>query len=120
MQIRVFKIITFFLLVFTGFFASAHDNPGKTYQLSTKNPAFIHETVNHNPYSPFNYESIITSVPVQINVQQHRTVHFWQVLNSGPNSYTISVRYLNLICGRGNHGLSRFRKLMLFPFHVFW
>ena len=120
MQIRLLKITTIFLLVFTGFFVSASNNSQNNTHKSFKKAVLFKESVNNNPYNPYNYECIVNSVPVQLNVQQHRNVHFWQVINSGPNTYIITVQYLNFICGQGNSELSRFRKLILFPFHVFW
>ncbi|ASU35058.1 hypothetical protein MuYL_3173 [Mucilaginibacter xinganensis] len=121
MQIRLFKIIAILFLSFIGYSASAnaflHDNR----QEKLKKTLFVKESVNKIPRSPFNYEFIINSIPVQFsNLQQGRTVHYAQFIYTAPNTYNIAVRYLNFICGRGNSELSWFRKLILFPFHAFW
>jgi hypothetical protein len=120
MQIRIFKIAPLFLLIFPGFFASSSEITQNNHQKSFKSGAFVKESVNKNPYNPYNYDCIVNTVSVQINVPQHRNVHFWKVVNCSPNTYITTVQYLNFICGRGNRELSRFRKLILFPFHVFW
>ena len=121
MQIRLFKIIAFFFLIFSGYFASATDFTHNNYQEKSKKAFFLKESLNKIPQSPFNYEFIISSIPVQFsNVQQTRTVHYAQFIYNSPNTYHITVRYLNFICGQGNSELSRFRKLILFPFHAFW
>jgi hypothetical protein len=121
MQIRLFKIIAFFFLIFSGYSASAGDILHNNYQEKSKKTSFVKETVNKLPRSPFNYEFIINNIPVQFsNVQQARTVHFAQFIYNNPATYNITVKYLNFICGRGNSELSRFRKLILYPFHAFW
>lgn len=117
---RVFKITIFFLFVFSGCFAYAGNISINNLHKDHKKAASFKESVNKNPFNPYNYECIVNNVPVQINLPQQRTVHFWQVIKNGPNTYIITVTYLNFICGQGNSELSRFRKLILFPFHVFW
>lgn len=121
MQIRFFKIIAFFFLIFSGYSASAGDILHNNYQEKSKKISFVKESVNKLPRSPFNYEFIINSIPVQFsNVQQARTVHCAQFIYNSPTTYNVTVKYLNFICGRGNSELSRFRKLILYPFHAFW
>ncbi len=120
MQNRLFKTIALFLFTFSGYFASGHDIFCNKSQIESKKVAFFKESINKSPYNPYDYECLVNNVRLQINLPQARTVHFWQVINNGSNTYTITVTYLNLICGQGNSELSRFRKLILFPFHVFW
>jgi hypothetical protein len=121
MQIRLFKIIAFFFLISSGYFASANGILHNKYKDKSQKVSFFKESLNKLPRSPFNYEFIINSIPVQFsNVQQVRTVHYAQFIYNSPNTYNVTVRYLNFICGRGNSELSRFRKLILFPFHAFW
>jgi hypothetical protein len=121
MQIRLFKIIAFFFLIFNGYYVSANNFLHNNYQEESKKAAFIKESLNKFPHDPFNYEFIINRIPVQLsNLQQARNVHYSQGIGNNPNTYSIAVRYLNFICGRGNSELSRFRKLILFPFHAFW
>ena len=121
MQIRLFKITALFFLIFSGYFASAAHILHNTSDKSTNKNAFFTKSINKSPYSPYNYEFIINSPPSQLlNAQQYRSVHFFHSINNSPNTYIITVKYLNFICGRGNSQLSRFRKLILFPFHAFW
>jgi len=121
MQFRLFKITALFFLIFCGFSASANDILHNTSVKSANKGTFITQSVNKNPYSPFNYEFIINTPPIQsLNAQQFRLVHFSYSINTNPSTYILSVKYLNFICGRGNSQLSRFRKLILFPFHAFW
>ncbi|MCR8557175.1 hypothetical protein KXD93_05955 [Mucilaginibacter sp. BJC16-A38] len=121
MQNRLLKFTALLLFIFCGYFASAknilhNSEPGNAKKLS-----FFNESLQKNPDWPCNYECIINSVPVQIvNVQQLRSAHFSQLINTSQNTSTIAVRHLNFICGRGSSELSRFRKLILFPFHAFW
>ncbi|MGZ3872416.1 MAG: hypothetical protein ACXVJD_05840 [Mucilaginibacter sp.] len=121
MQIRLFKLTALLFIAFSGYFASAADILHNKYQERSEKSTLLKESINKNPANPFNYEFIINRVPVQlINGQQYRTVHFAYSINDNTNTSTITVRYLNFICGRGNSELSRFRKLILFPFHAFW
>jgi hypothetical protein len=121
MQTRLFKITALLLFVFSGYFSSASDILHNNRQEDLKKKSFLNESFHKNPDFPYNYEFIINSTPAQvINVQQLRNVHFAQVINISQNTSTIAVRHLNFICGRGNSQLSRFRKLILYPFHAFW
>jgi hypothetical protein len=120
MQKRLFKITALLLFIFSGHFASGSNKSFVNYPENTKKATFLKESLSKNPHNPYNYECIVNTLPLQLNLQQHRNVHFWQVVNNGPHTYTITVKYLNFICGQGNSELSLFRKLILFPFHVFW
>jgi len=120
MQIRLFKTTALLLLILAGYFASASDNSRIKEAISSKKLASGNESLQKNPNFPFNYEFTIVNAPVQIvNVQSHRTVHFNQVIHNKPNTYTISIKCFNAIGRQTNCGLSRFRKLILFPFHAF-
>jgi|ERR1700761_2425406 len=118
----LFKAFAVFLFILSGFSASASDSPGNKPQATLNTASFLHhQTANNTDNNPFNYESIVNSIPVQvINVQQQRVVHFWQVIKPDFGGCVITVSYLNFICGQGNSQLSQFRKLIIFPFHVFW
>ena len=121
MQIRLFKVIAFIFFIFSGYFASAGNILRNNYEERSKKISFVKGSLNKFPYSPFNYEFIINRTPVQLsNLQQVRNVHYAQGVNNNQNTYNITVRHLNFVCGRGNSELSRFRKLILFPFHAFW
>jgi hypothetical protein len=115
---RLYKFFALVFLLFSGFSASAKgglyhidQKEGKKTSLKTANP-------NSHPY---NYEYSINSVPFPvINVQQHRGAHSLQGFFYSPCFYSIGIKYVTFICGRGTSQLSRFRKLILFPFHAFW
>jgi len=121
MQLKLFKILPCFILAYVGFFshtnAYSHDNSN----FYVKKFSFQNESIHNNPLSPFNFELILNNAaPKILNTPQHRTVQFSQWVNNRPTAYTISVKFLNYICGRGNSRLSHFRRLILFPFHDFW
>lgn len=110
-------IVTIFLLV-SGLSASAR---GGLYHINHKESKKTSVSAAVNHHTPFNYDYSLNNAPVQvINLQQHRGPHSLPFLYTSPNFYTIHVKYLNFICGRGTSELSRFRKLILFPFHAFW
>ena len=121
MQNRLFKISALFILLFTAFYASGNNDLHKKDDLTSKKVVTLKESIKKNPDYPFNYELILNNAPVQVlNIQQHRVLHFSHGINNRPSTYTISVSYLNFICGQGNSELSHFRRLILFPFHDFW
>lgn len=121
MQIRLFKIIALFYFIFSITNCFGGDVSHDKLPFKAKNFTFSTKSLNKNPDYPYNYELILNRVPVQvINVQQHRIVQFSYGINNRLSTYTISVSYLNFICGRGNSELSHFRRLILFPFHGFW
>jgi hypothetical protein len=118
---RLYRFTALIFLLFPGFSASAR---GGLYHIShkeDKKTSISATTAHHPPYNPFNYEYILNNVPIQIiNLQQHRGAHSLQGLFTSPNFLTIQIKYLSFICGGGSSELSRFRKLILFPFHNFW
>ncbi|WP_295719869.1 hypothetical protein [Mucilaginibacter sp.] len=115
---RLYRFTALFFLLFSGFSASAR---GALYHINHKDEkksTVSATTAHHNPY---NYDAILNNVPVQlINLQQHRGAYPLHGIYISPNFYTIHVKYLNFVCGGGTSELSRFRKLILFPFHDFW
>ncbi len=121
MKNRLLKISALFILLCTAFYAHGNDILYKKEELTSKKVVTLKESVKKNPDYPFNYELILNNAPPQVlNIQQHRVVHFSHGISNRPTTYTISVSYLNFICGQGNSELSHFRRLILFPFHDFW
>jgi hypothetical protein len=111
------------LLFFTfiAFYASGNDILHKKSGDKYKKVLIIKESLKKNPDFPFNYDLILNNAPVQVlNIQQHRVIHFSHGVNNRLSTCTVTVSYLNFICGQGNSELSHFRRLILFPFHAFW
>lgn len=115
---RLCKIIALFFLLFYGFSASAKGALYHYSQKIEKKSTISAKTAHHNPLS-LEYLYNNTAVPL-INLQQHRGAHSFHYFFTSFNVHTIRVKYLNLICGYGSSELSRFRKLILYPFHAFW
>jgi hypothetical protein len=114
----LYRFTAVIFLLFSGLSASAR---GGLYHASHKGDKKTSVSATTNHHSPYSYDYSLNNVPVQIiNLQQHRGSHSLPFLYTSPNFYTIHVKYLNFICGRGTSELSRFRKLILFPFHAFW
>lgn len=121
MQNRLFKVFAPFLLTLVAFYANGNDISRKNNENKPKTVIILKESLKHSTSPPFNYDLILNNAPPQVlNVQQHRLLHFSHGINDRSSAYTVSVRYLNFICGRGNSELSHFRRLILFPFHDFW
>jgi len=121
MQNRLFKLSALFIFILSAFYARGNDVLHKKTDLSSKKIVILKESIKKNPDYPFNYEFILNNAPPQVlNIQQHRVIHFSHGINNRPSTYTISVSYLNFVCGQGNSELSHFRRLILFPFHDFW
>jgi hypothetical protein len=121
MKFRLFKIIIVIFAIITAinFYVKEFHVDKTTYR--RKNLSFSSKYLDKNPNYPFNYDFLLTRPPVQLlSAQHYRSTHYAQGLYNRLNTYTISVNYLNFICGRGNSGLSHFRRLILFPFHDFW
>ncbi|WP_184549478.1 hypothetical protein [Mucilaginibacter sp. FT3.2] len=115
---RFYRFIALIILLFSGLSASAR---GGLYHINHKEEkkATISATINH--HNPYSYDSILNNAPIQvINLQQHRSAHPLPFLYTSPNFYTLPVKYFHFIYNRDTSGLSRFRKLILFPFHAFW
>jgi hypothetical protein len=115
---RLYKLSALFFLLFSGF--SVHGRGG-LYHINRKNErkAIISATTLQN--NPLNYEYILNNIPMQvINLQQHRGAHSLHAFTANPNFYTIRLKYINFVCGGSSSELSRFRKLILYPFHAFW
>jgi len=121
MHIGLFQIIFLFSISISGFYCAGKEVSHNNFTYDSKNLRFTSKSLNKSRDCPYNYELILarSSNPI-INVLQHRNIHFSQGVNNRPNTYTISVNYLNFICGQGNSELSHFRRLILFPFHDFW
>lgn len=118
---RFYRFTTLIFLLFSGFSTSAKSGSYHIDHKNDKKTFLSAATAHHRPYNPYSYELILTNAPSQLlNVQQHRGSHSLPYLYTGPGSHLILVKYLNFICGREPGGLSRFRKLILFPFHDFW
>lgn len=121
MQIKALKFIACYLLIAAGYLSHASDNLYNNHNESSKNFVFQKESVHNNPFNPYNFELLLNNAaPKILNAPQHRTIQFSQWFSNRPSAHTISVEFLNSICGRGNSKLSHFRRLILFPFHVFW
>ena len=116
---RLYQFTAFIFLLFSGFSASARGVSFHFNHKDEKKAAIRAANPNHKP---FNYEYSIDNIPVQIiNVQQqHRGTHSLHAFYHDPAFYAVGIKYLNFICGFGTSELSRFRKLILFPFHAFW
>ncbi|WP_183557738.1 hypothetical protein [Mucilaginibacter sp. SP1R1] len=115
---RLYQFTALFFLLFTGFSASARGGLYHTNKKEDKKTSVRAANPNHQPS---NYEYSINSIPLQvINVQQHRGAHSLHGFYHAPGLFSVGFKYLNFICGSGTSELSRFRKLILFPFHAFW
>jgi hypothetical protein len=115
---RLYQFTALFFILFCGFEASAK---GGLYHVDHKNEkkASLRAATIHN--SPFSYEYNPNNVLEQIiNVQQHRGAHTLHAFYYDPYFYNTGGKYSDFICGLGTSELSRFRKLILYPFHGFW
>ncbi|WP_162996510.1 hypothetical protein [Mucilaginibacter celer] len=105
-------------MLFSGYSASGRGGLYHYYQKNQKNASVSTETPHNKPFSlAFTLNN--PPAPV-INVRQHRGAHSIQHFAAFAYNYTLRVKYLDFICGEGSGQLSRFRKLILFPFHDFW
>ncbi|GAA3957810.1 hypothetical protein [Mucilaginibacter dorajii] len=121
MDNRLYRFIALFFLLFPGFSASARGGLYHINHTDDKKSSVSAATAHHLPYNPYSYEFILNGAPSQLlNLQQHRGSHSMQGIYNSPNFYSIHFKYLSFICGGGTGELSRFRKLILFPFHDFW
>jgi len=115
---RLYQFTALLFLIFTGFSASGREELYNNNHTKGKNASFSTANPNHHP---INYDFSINNVPMQvINVQQHRGSHSLQGLYHSPIFLSVAIKYVTFICGSGSSELSRFRKLILFPFHAFW
>lgn len=115
---RLYKLIALFFLLFSGFTASAKGGLYHYYHKTTKKTT-VSATIPH--HRPLNFEfALNNALTPAINVQQHRGAHSLQAFVATPGGYAIKFKYLDFICGLDTSKLSRFRKLILFPFHDFW
>ncbi|PWK79653.1 hypothetical protein LX99_00111 [Mucilaginibacter oryzae] len=115
---RLYKLIALFLMIFFGRSASGRDIFQPYHQKNSKNTTVSADSPHQKPFRlAFTLNN--TAAPV-INVRQHRGAHSFQHFAAFVYNYTLRVKYLDFICGEGSGQLSRFRKLILFPFHDFW
>ena len=115
---RLYQFTAIFFLLFTGFSASGREELYNKNHKESKKASFTTASPYHHP---INYDYSINNVPVQIiNVQQHRGAHSLQGIYHSPIFLSVAIKYVTFVCGSGSSGLSRFRKLILFPFHAFW
>ena len=52
--------------------------------------------------------------------QTYRTVHFVKGMFIPPGNFVICLKCQNFFSGNEKKDQTRFQKLLLFPFHVFW
>lgn len=115
---RLYQFTAVIFLLFSGFSVSAGRIECHFNHKEAKKTTVRAANPNH---SPLNYEYSINNASLQIiNVQQHRGTHSLHAFYHDPAFYSVGIKYLNFICGFGTSELSRFRKLILFPFHAFW
>lgn len=115
---RIYQFTVAFFLLFSSFSASGKEKIHYNHPTKNKNASFSTASDYHHP---INYDFSINNVPVQlINVQQHRGSHSPQALYHSPIFLSVAIKYVTFVCGSGSSELSRFRKLILFPFHAFW
>jgi hypothetical protein len=114
-----FRLIVLFLVTFSGTISKLNafslNNNFNSYK---KHASFSAVTKKHSQ----EYQLISNnSIPVQlINFQRHKTGHFIHGINKRSGESASFTKYLNIACKGYSSGLSLFRKLILFPFHVFW
>lgn len=121
MKLRLFKIVILILGTISGLYCHGKEILNNKSSYTAKKLSFSPKSLNKSKDYPFNYELILTRAANPIlNTPQHRTGYSSQALNSRLSTYTISLNYLNFVCGQGNSELSHFRRLILFPFHDFW
>jgi len=114
---NIFKLSVIILLFLSGYFIFAKANPVVPTNSHPHKQASI-ASARHNAVQQF---ANINGTPIQIaNFQRHKTVHFIKCINSRLNVAVIRISYIHFICGTYSSELARFRKLILFPFHVFW
>jgi hypothetical protein len=115
---RLYKLIALFFLLFSGYSAAGRGGLYHYYQKNQKNTSVSSAKPYHNPFS---LEFVLNNVPAPvINVQQHRGAHSVHGFLANTFNYTIRIKYLDFVCNERSGQLSRFRKLILFPFHAFW
>jgi len=115
---RLYQFTALIFFLFSGFSASGR---GGLYHINHKEEKKASLSTASPNHHPFNYEYSLNNVPLPvINVQQHRGAHSLQGFYHSPNFFSIGIKYITFSCGRGTSQLSRFRKLILFPFHAFW
>lgn len=113
-----FRLFTLIFLLFAGNFAKA-----TAFRLDNKKPyEKNHSSISSISKKYKDYQLInCNNAPIQVtNLPRHRSVHFLQCIYSKLKESTNYNKYLTFTCGEYSSGLSHFRKLILFPFHVFW
>ena len=115
---KCFRLIVYIFLLFSGHFVHANALIVHSNQSSTKKHAsFSSISKNDREYQLLNS----SNTPIQVtNLPRHKSVHYLQFLQTGVYESAAYNKYLTFTCGEYSSGLSLFRKLILFPFHVFW
>jgi hypothetical protein len=115
---NIFKLPVLILLFLSGYFLFAKASPVIPNNSHPHKQASIASAAHHNAGQEL---AATNGTPIQIaSFQRHKTVHFIKCINSRFNVAVIRIRYIHFICGTYSSELARFRKLILFPFHVFW
>nr|WP_183573891.1 hypothetical protein [Mucilaginibacter sp. X5P1]MBB6137716.1 hypothetical protein [Mucilaginibacter sp. X5P1] len=115
---NIFKLPGIILLFLSGYAIFAKANPPVPNNSHPHKQASFASAVQHSPGQEFVNTN---GTPLQIaSLQRHKTVHSIKCINSQFNIAVIQIKYIHFICGTYISELSRFRKLILFPFHVFW
>jgi len=115
---RLFKLNVLLFMLLGGYFIYAKSNPVHVKASSSQNHASLKKAPAKNTGEQLVNNS---GIPAQIvNFQRHKTVHYVQHVLARFNQSVSYIKYLHFICGRYSSELSLHRKLILFPFHVFW
>ncbi|SDS64852.1 hypothetical protein SAMN05216490_1542 [Mucilaginibacter mallensis] len=115
---NIFKLPVIILLFLSGYVIFAKANPPVSNNSHPHKQASFARAICHSPGQEF---ANINSTPLQIaSLQRHKTVHSIKCIDSLFNVAVIQIKYIHFICGTYSSELSRFRKLILFPFHAFW
>jgi len=114
----LFKLVPLLFLLLSGYFSCAKANP---VHIKASYPQ-KHASFKKAPAKNTGEQLVNNNgIPAQIvNFQRHKTVHYVQHVLARFNQSVSYIKYLDLICGRYSSELSLHRKLILFPFHVFW
>ena len=115
---RLFKLFSIIILLLSGHFVHAKTNSLHCVKKNQLKHASFASAPAHDANREIKNNS---GFPVQIvNLQRHKTVHFIQYMYTRHTESVAYIRYLIFTCGPYDSELSLFRKLILFPFHVFW
>jgi len=115
---KLFKLNATIFLLLCGYFIYAAAIPSHTNSSYHQKHASFTPASAHVPDQQLVNNS---GVPVQVfNFQRHKTVHYTQCIYTWLNTPGTYFKYLDHTCGRYSSEFSLFRKLILFPFHVFW